>query len=161
MKSPNITLFNSWVYQKNMFRMAGFLYNLLKFVQSKDSKMETEKTFFEDVQQRVERYVQDRLLLAKLEATEKIAGVAPKMFLVLALAFIGFFIVMIASFLLGYFFSLLTGSVFAGFGIILGIYIVIFFVMILLYKRYIKQALANMIVKMMFSKSNGEVHHDA
>ncbi|WP_165958200.1 phage holin family protein [Segetibacter sp. 3557_3] len=141
--------------------MAGFLYNLLKFVQSKDSKMETEKTFFEDVQQRVERYVQDRLLLAKLEATEKIAGVAPKMFLVLALAFIGFFIVMIASFLLGYFFSLLTGSVFAGFGIILGIYIVIFFVMILLYKRYIKQALANMIVKMMFSKSNGEVHHDA
>ncbi len=141
--------------------MAGFLYNLMKFVQSKDSKVEAEKTFFEDVQQRVERYVEDSLLLAKLEATEKMAGVAPRIFLGLALLFIGFFIVLISSFLLGYYFTLLTGSVFTGFGIILGIYILLFFVIVLLYKRYIKQALANMIVKMMFSKSNGEVHHDA
>src|SRR4051794_8767582 len=110
-----------------------------------------EKTFFLDMQQRAERYFQDRLLLLKLQSTEKVATISPGIILALVLAFIGFFIVLIASALAGYYLTILTGSFFKGFGIVLGIFVLLFVVMILIYRRFLKQYLTDLVVKSIFS----------
>src|SRR5688572_4241842 len=99
--------------------MAGFFKNMAKFVQSKYAKIESEKPFFDDVQQKAERYLEDRILLMKLQATEKIALFSPKLILAATLGFIGFFIVLIATFMLGYFLAGVTHSVLIGSGIVL------------------------------------------
>ena len=137
--------------------MAGFFYNMVKYVQSKYATVEAQKPFFEDVQQKAERYVEDRLLLIKLQATEKIALFSPKLILGIVLSILGFFILLIATFLLGYFLTIETNSVFIGFGIVLGIYLLLFVLMIWLYKRHFKKYFADLVVKMIYSNSNAEV----
>lgn len=137
--------------------MAGFFQNMVKFVQSKYAKMEAEKSFFEDVQQKAEQYIEDRMLLMKLQATEKVALFSPKIILALVLAFFGFFIISIATFLLGYYLTIETDNVLTGWSIVLGIYILLFIMTIWLYKKRLRKLLTDLVVKMILSRSNAEV----
>ena len=137
--------------------MAGFFHNMVKFVQTKYSGMQAEKPFFEDVQQRAERYFEDRILLLKLQATEKVALVSPKLVVGLVVGVLCFVILLIATFLLGYFLTIQLDSVFAGFGIVLGIYILLLVLTLVLYKKYLKKYIADLVVKMIYSNSNQEV----
>ncbi len=121
--------------------------------------MEIEKTFFTDVQQRIERYVQDRMLLLKLQAAEQAAEFSPKLILGVVLSFIGFFIVLFASILLGNYLTMITGSFYIGFGIILFLYVLLFILVIVLYKKHFKKIITNQVVKMFFSGTKEEVEN--
>lgn len=113
--------------------------------------MENEKAgFFAEVKDLAENYIQDIVLLAKLEASEKVAGMVSKVYILVPLAFIVFFILFFTSLLVGYYLSAWLGGYWAGYGIIILIYIILFFVLISLHKSKYKSAVANKVVQAFF-----------
>ncbi|WP_207495466.1 phage holin family protein [Aridibaculum aurantiacum] len=117
--------------------------------------MEHDKAgFFAEVKDIAEKYVQDRLLLAKLEATEKVAGLVSKLYIIFPLAILAFFITMIASFLAGYYLSVWLGAYWAGYGIILLLYIILFFWLLYLHRSKLKHTVANKVVEAIFDNKH-------
>lgn len=106
--------------------------------------------FFAETKEMVEQYVEDRLLLLKLQTTEKAAKASSFIFIALAVSFISLILVMIISFIIGYYLSQAVGSYPAGFGILAGIYILLIFLLLYLNKRFIAKKIADTIVKFSF-----------
>ena len=86
---------------------------------------ENKHAFFTTAQDQLESYVQDRLLLIKLQATEKSAKLIGVLTAVLLIALLSFFVLFFVSIMAGYFFAAKLGSLYAGFGIVTGIYAIL------------------------------------
>lgn len=115
--------------------------------------MENEKPgFFGEVKDVAEKYLQDRLLLLKLEASEKAAGIVSNIYIVLPLAFLLFIILALATFLAGYYLSVWLGGWWIGFGIMLVLYIAAVFILLNIHKKHLKQRVANKVVQTIFSE---------
>ncbi|GAO44972.1 phage holin family protein [Flavihumibacter petaseus] len=122
--------------------------------------MEQQETgYFERTEQLVRRYLEDRVLLLKLTATEKIARLAAALVIFMVVLLLGFFLLLLASILAGYFFARVTGSIFYGFGIVTGFYLILLVLVLALRKRYLDPFITNTVVRIFFDKSeddNGE-----
>jgi uncharacterized membrane protein YdjX (TVP38/TMEM64 family) len=92
-------------------------------------KDEATNNYFTESRIALEQYVKDRILLLKLQASEKIARLVALLFTVFLLALLGFFVVLFLSMMAGFYLAAVTGSFFAGFGIIAGFYLVLFLVL--------------------------------
>jgi hypothetical protein len=90
---------------------------------------EPENNFFASSRIAFEQYLSDRILLIKLKATEKAASLVALLFTILLMSILGFFVVLFLSIMAGFYLAALTGSFFIGFGIISGIYCLIFFLL--------------------------------
>ena len=112
--------------------------------------------FFEETEEMVERYVKDRMLLFKLQATEKAANLVALMVSGIVIGMIGFFILMFLSIMAGYYFAELTGSLFYGFGIITLVYIVLLIILVALRKKILHNFVANTVVRIIFDKQTDE-----
>lgn len=112
--------------------------------------------FFEETEEMVEKYVKDRMLLFKLQATEKAANLVALMVSGIVIGMIGFFILMFLSIMAGYYFAELTGSLFYGFGIITLVYIVLLIVLVVLRKKILHNFVANTVVRIIFDKQTDE-----
>ncbi len=106
--------------------------------------------FFVETKEMVEEYVEDRLLLLKLQTTEKAAQASSFIFIALAVSFISLILMMIISFIIGYYLSQAVGSYPAGFGILAGIYILLIFLLLYLNKKFIAKKIADTVVKFSF-----------
>jgi Putative Actinobacterial Holin-X, holin superfamily III len=117
---------------------------------------EQKESFFSAAQQDVASYVNARLLLMKLQAAEKSSKVIALLTSVLIIGLLGFFVLLFVSIMLGYFFAEKTGSLFYGFGIVTGIYILLLVVLLALRKNKLEKFVANSMVKVLFDNSNDE-----
>ena len=116
--------------------------------------METErKNFFEETRELATKYVDDRILLIKLQAAEKAAVFSSLLFKGIVIGVIFFFIVSIVSFLIGYYLSLWTGSFFYGFGILILIYIIILFSILYFHKKYLNKMITDKMVELFFKNT--------
>lgn len=118
--------------------------------------MSTQEGFFEESKKKVEEYVQDRLLLLKLEAIEKSSRLIATMISGLLIAMFALLIIIFISIMAGYLFGALIHHVYWGFGIVAGIYIILLVVVIMLRKRLIEKHVVNMIIEIFFEKKPGE-----
>ena len=121
-----------------------------------EGKKGQKEHFFAETEELVEAYIKDRLLLVKMEAAEKGAKLAVHFVTGLVLMLLSFFILLFLSIMAGYYFSGLTGSEFYGFGIIAAFYVLILVIVLLLRKRYIFPFLINFIIKTIFDQVNDE-----
>ena len=122
--------------------------------------MSDQKSFFEETKQAIKKYLDDRLLLIKLQLTEKISKLVALMFTSLIIVVISFFIMLFLSLMAGYYFASLTGSNYIGFGIVAAFYIVLLVILILLRKKVLQKNIVNMIIEVMFEKSKDEHEHE-
>lgn len=106
--------------------------------------------FFVQVKDMVEEYVDDRILLLKLQAAEKAAKASSSLFLGVAVTFISLILFMIISFIAGYYLSQAVNSYPGGFGILAGIYILIIFILIYVHKKYTGKLIIDSIIKFSF-----------
>lgn len=106
--------------------------------------------FFVETKEMVEQYVEDQLLLLKLQTTEKAAKASSFIFIALAVAFISLIIMIIVSFIIGYYLSQAVGSYPGGFAILAGIYILLIFILLFFNKRFIAKRIADAVVKFSF-----------
>jgi len=123
--------------------------------------MGDQKKFFEESKDAIKRYLQDKLLLLKLQLTEKIAKLISVMFTCLMIAVLIFFIILFLSIMAGFYFASLTGSNFWGFGIVAAFYLILLIIIIILRKRVLQKSIINMIIAVMFEKTKEEHEHES
>jgi len=116
---------------------------------------ENKQAYFTSAKDQLESYVQDRLLLIKLQATEKSAKLIGVLTGVLLIAILSFFVLFFVSIMAGYFFAEILNSMYAGFGIVTGIYAVLLGILINR-KKQLEKFVSNTVVKVMFDKTDHE-----
>src|SRR5215831_11455100 len=122
--------------------------------------MNEQNSFFAESREVLEKYIQDRLLLLKLQLTEKISKLVAAMFTSLLIAVLGFFILLFLSIMAGYLFASLTGSTFLGFGIVAAFYLILLIVIIAIRKNVIHKNIINMVIEVMFEKTKDEQENE-
>ena len=121
--------------------------------------MEEQENYFAESRKKLEAYINERLMLLKLQAVEQASKMGASLFTAVILAMLGFFILLFLSIMLGYFFAMLTGSLFGGFGIVTAIYVLLFLLLLKFKKRIIEKHIINMIIANFFEKEEKK-HHD-
>ena len=114
---------------------------------------ETTDDFFTESKKELEQYVQDRILLLKLQASEKTARLVALLFSMLIIALLVFFILLFLSTMTGYYFAGITGSLYAGFGIVAAFYLCILILLIITRKRFDKKII-NAVIRIFFDKTD-------
>jgi hypothetical protein len=122
--------------------------------------MDEQKNFFADSKQAIEKYLHNRLLLIKLQLTEKVSKLAAVIFTGLILAALSFFILLFVSIMAGYYFADLTGSNYSGFGIVAAFYLILLIIIILLRKKVLQKNIINMMIGIMFEKTKDETENE-
>lgn len=103
--------------------------------------------FFVQMKELMEEYVEDRLLLVKLQLTEKAAKVSSALFIAIAVGFISLVLFIIISFIAGYYLSQAVDSYPGGFGILAGIYVLLIMLLLFIHKKYTAKIVADNVVK--------------
>lgn len=116
------------------------------------------ESFFVHVKEMIEEYVDDRLLLLKMQATEKAAKSASVAFITVIVLFLSLLLFMIISFIAGYYLSVWVGNYPAGFGILGGIYVLLIFVMLIVHRKYTAKMVADKVVKFSFESKEAFEH---
>lgn len=114
---------------------------------------EQETSFFKESRQQLEQYVQDRVLLLKLQMVEKVSQLIALLFTGLTLALLAFFILLFVSIMAGYYFANITGSLYIGFGIVAIFYIILFVLIVSLRKKVIEKHIIDAVIKIFMDKS--------
>lgn len=115
--------------------------------------MEKEADFFAESKQTIQDYVHDRLLLLKLETVEKTSKLLSMMFIGLLVTILSLFILLFLSFMAGYYFAAITGSLYLGFGIVCGFYVLLLAFMILAGKKLLHNFITNTVIETIFDQT--------
>lgn len=118
--------------------------------------MDEQQSFFTESRKKIEEYVNDRMLLLRLQSAEKISKISAVMFTFLVLALLAFFILFFLSFMAGQYFGSLIGSLYAGYGIVTLFYVLLFVVIISVRKKYIEKKIIDLMIGIFFEKSSEE-----
>lgn len=122
----------------------------------KISFMEEQQNFFAESKEAFTEYVDERLLLFKLQTVEKTSRLIGTLFTAFLLAILGFFILLFLSIMLGYYFASLTGSLYWGFGLVATFYLILFFIILKLRKGFLERYIVNTIISTIFDKTPEE-----
>lgn len=114
---------------------------------------ETKKDFFEETYGVFTEYVDDRMLLLKIQAAEKSGKLISAIIKMAVVALFIFFILLFVSIMGGYYFAELTGSMFYGFSIVAGIYIFLLLVFLLINKQFLSKRIMNTVIRIFFERS--------
>jgi hypothetical protein len=82
--------------------------------------------YFSSLKQSAGQYINNRIDLVKLEATEKVSKIVGILVSGLILGLLAFFVLLFVSIMAGYYFAHLLGGLFAGFSIVAGFYLLLF-----------------------------------
>jgi len=102
------------------------------------------------------KYVDERILLLKIQAAEKAGKLTSALITLAVVALFTFFILLFVSIMGGYYFAEVTGSTFYGFSIIAGIYVVLLLLFLVLHKHILSRRIINMVIRIFFEKSHVE-----
>lgn len=114
---------------------------------------EKEPGYFEQTEAMLRQYLNDRLLLFKLKASEQSARVSARVVVMVILVLLGFFTLFFVSIMAGYLFAEWTGSLFYGFSIVTGIYILLLILVLAVRKKYLVPYLTDMVIRIIFDQN--------
>ncbi len=114
---------------------------------------ENKEDFLEETYGLFTDYVDDRVLLLKIQAAEKSGKLVSALFRMVVVALFTFFILLFVSIMGGYYFAEVTGSTFYGFSIIAGIYIFLLLLFLFLDKQVFSKRIINLVVRIFFERS--------
>jgi len=112
------------------------------------------ENYFEETYELLKKYSDDRILLLKIQAAQKTGKLISKLVFISISALLLFFLLFFVSIMLGYFFADLTGSLFYGFSIVAGMYLLLFLLFLLLFKNVISKRIMDMIALIFFENNN-------
>ncbi|ULQ52616.1 phage holin family protein [Flavihumibacter fluvii] len=112
--------------------------------------------YFEKAETMLRQYIGDRMLLFKLQASEKSARLTAVLVIGLILLMLGFFLLLFISIMAGYYFAELTGSLFYGFGIVTAFYLLVMIIILLVRKKHLQPYITNMVIRNIFDKSTDD-----
>lgn len=116
---------------------------------------EKKENFFVESKKLLEQYIQDRVLLIKLQASKTAANTTAGLVNGVLLAVFGLFALIFVSITLGFVFSKLTGSFIWGFAIVSAIYIALI-VTVIVSRKWLTKKVANAVISSIYSKKKAE-----
>lgn len=116
---------------------------------------ESQHSFFEDSRKILEQYVQDRILLLKLQAAEKSARLSALLFSGLIISLLCFFILMFLSLMTGFYFATITGNLYIGFAIVTFFYVIILG-LVILKRAWFSKTIINAVISIFFDKNESK-----
>ncbi|MFY9463849.1 MAG: phage holin family protein [Sediminibacterium sp.] len=87
--------------------------------------MSESEHFFSDTRKELENYLENRVLLLKMQMAEKTGRLVGKIIVLLVLTLLLICFLFFLSLMAGYYFAGLTGSLMIGFGIVAGFYLLV------------------------------------
>ena len=114
--------------------------------------MPEEQDFFKDTKQKLQQYIQQRILLLRLEATEKVSRIASTIITSVLIIVVGLFLLVFASITAGLWLASITGSYIAGFGIVALFYLVVFLFIIIFLKKMLQNLFINKLIRLFHKK---------
>lgn len=117
-------------------------------------KEEQEPGYFEKMELLLQQYVNNRLQLFRLQAAEKAARLGALALVLVLIAGMVLFVLLFISIMAGYFFAELTGSLFYGFGIVTGFYLLVLVILLLVRRKYLEPFLVNTFIRIFLEKKN-------
>lgn len=124
--------------------------------------MTTDKqSFFRDVRQLVEEYVQERITLLKLQSAEKAARMSAVIFTGVVLAILLFFVLLFLSLMASYFLFKQTNNGYLGLGIVAGFYLLLAIIVMALKKTRIYPWITDAVVRMLFESPDPDNNKNA
>lgn len=114
---------------------------------------EDKKDFLDETYGLFTDYVEDRILLLKIQTAEKSGKLLAALMSIAVLALFGFFILLFISIMGAYYFAEVTGSTFYGFSIIAGIYVMLLLVFLFVNKQVLSKRIMNMVIRIFFERS--------
>jgi len=118
-------------------------------------KLNTEETtadYFQDIRTKAKQYLQQRLLLFRLQATEKISKIAATIITTVLLVVIGLFLLGFLSVTVALWIGESLGSNAAGFGIVTGFYLLVFLFVMLVLKKVLQNSFINKLIQLFHKK---------
>ena len=119
--------------------------------------MGKEENFFAESKEKIAEYVQDRLLLLKLDVVEKGSKLVATMFTILIIALFSFFVLLFLSVMAAYWFGEMLHHIFWGFGIVAAVYLLLLALAIVYRKRFIQKYIVDIIIAIVFEKAKDEI----
>ncbi len=111
--------------------------------------MNGDNSFFTDTKEEIENYLQNRILLLKMQTAGKLSLLIAKLSLLFILGLLGFCVLFFLSIVGGYYFADITGSLYMGYGIIVFIYLS-FFIIVYFRRQKMVSSIRNQIIKVLF-----------
>lgn len=108
--------------------------------------------YFQDTKRKLRQYINKRILLIRLQATEKFSKIASIIVNAIVIVLIGLFLLIFGSITLGYWLASLTGSFTIGFGIVALIYLVIFLFVVFFMRKILQNFFINVFIKLLHKK---------
>lgn len=113
-------------------------------------------SFFKDYREKIEGYVEDRLLLLRLKSVRKISTLIVQMVGAACLALLSCFIILFISIMLGFFLGHLLDSYYAGFGIITFLFVLTFILAIVYRKKLMRKVISGIIDTILDKKEDDD-----
>jgi hypothetical protein len=114
--------------------------------------MPEEQDFFKDTKQKLQQYIQQRILLLRLQATDKVSRIASTIITSVLIIVVGLFLLVFASITAGLWLASITGSLIAGFGIVALFYFVVFLFIIIFLKKMLQNLFINKLIRLFHKK---------
>jgi hypothetical protein len=109
--------------------------------------------YFEQTEAMLRQYVNDRILLLKLKASQQSARLTSQVLVLMIVVLLGLFVLLFLSLMAAYYFADLTGSLFYGFGIVTGFYLLLLIIILMVRKKYLSPYLINMVIRIILDKT--------
>jgi len=115
--------------------------------------MPEEENYFQETRKRLKQYIEQRILLVRLQMTEKVSRFAAAIITTFLVAVIGLFLLIFISIAAGLWLATITGSLAGGFGIVALFYFVVFLFVIIFMKKILQNFFINKFIHL-FHKKN-------
>src|SRR5205809_73195 len=119
---------------------------------NKNITMKEEADYFQDTKKRLKQYIDQRILLFRLQVTEKITRIAATLITAIVLTVIGVFLLIFISITAGLWLGEIMGSNAAGFGIVALFYFVVFLFVILFLRKILQNFFINKFIHLFHKK---------
>ena len=114
--------------------------------------MPEEQDFFKDTKQKLQQYIQQRILLLRLQATDKVSRIASAVITSVLILVVGLFLLVFASIAAGLWLASITGSLVAGFGIVALFYFLVFLFIIIFLRKMLQNLFINKLIRLLHKK---------
>ncbi|MFT4154705.1 phage holin family protein [Parafilimonas sp.] len=114
--------------------------------------MKEESNYFQETKQKINQYIQQRVLLLRLQAADKASRVASTVITMIIIAILLLFMLIFASITAGYWLTDLTGSLTKGFGIVALFYLIIFLFVIFFLRKTLRNFFVDRFIKLIYKK---------
>lgn len=108
--------------------------------------------YFDETKKKLRQYIDQRILLVRLQATEKASRFAAAFVTVAIIAIVAIFLLIFLSIAAGFWLSAMAGSYTIGFGFIALFYLLIFLFIIFFLRKILLNVFVDKIIKYFFKK---------